>query len=202
MKKILILSCLFLYILNAQEKEYDKYISANLNLLGGQYTSINYGNIKNGFEFNYRTNINYQSSDFAYDYIKESVAFASIRKLFKKSKIGMLTKNNYIGLGVGYTFSERKQGTVYSANPNMSLKSEMLLIDLSYGSKLIYKINNQAAIEIHLPFITLKSTYNLYSIDPDGNADDRWFGYSSSNERLKYSFLIASNMLINVRFYF
>ena len=99
--------------------------------------------------------------------------------------MGLIDKNNFIGFGILLTGSYRKHDDESSNN----YKNERIGIKLIYGTKLVYNINEQLGLEIHLPYIS-------------GQLD--YFLSESHRENKKYntSLNFLNNALINLIFYY
>ena len=110
MKK-LILYLILLGNIFADEEIKTKYLSTNINILSGDYASINYGNITTNLEYNmsgrfsyqdigYNNSESYKINDFQYQ--------ASIRQTIKKTTLGLIDKHNFIGYGIHLYGNYRK----------------------------------------------------------------------------------------------
>ena len=97
--------------------------------------------------------------------------------------MGLIDKNNFIGFGILLTGSYRKHDDGSSNN----YKNERIGIKLIYGTKLVYNINEQLGLEIHLPYIS-------------GQLDDisEIFNGNKSTTSLN----LLNNALINLIFYY
>ena len=166
MKKLILI--LIFGTLFADGELQNKYLSANINILSGSYASINYGNLTKGIEYNMsgifsseRNIESYKTNSFQYQ--------ASIRQTIKKTTLGLIDKNNFIGYGI-------------------HLDNTLIGIELIYGTKLVYNINEQLGLEIHLPYIS-------------GQLDDISEIFSGS-KRYTASLNFLNNALINLIFYY
>ena len=168
MKKLIVYLILLGNIF-ADEEIKTKYLSTNINILSGDYASINYGNITTNLEYNMsgrfssgRNIESYKTNSFQYQ--------ASIRQTIKKTTLGLIDKNNFIGYGI-------------------HLDNTLIGIELIYGTKLVYNINEQLGLEIHLPYIS-------------GQLD--YFLSESHGESKRYttSLNFLNNALINLIFYY
>ena len=174
MKKLILI--LIFGTLFADGELQNKYLSANINILSGSYASINYGNLTKGIEYNMsgifsserifessseRIFESYKTNNFQYQ--------ASIRQTIKKTTLGLIDKNNFIGYGI-------------------HLDNTLIGIELIYGTKLVYNINEQLGLEIHLPYISgqLDNISEIFS--------------ESKNYTTSLNFL--NNALINLIFYY
>ena len=187
MKKI-ILYLILLGNIFADEEIKTKYLSTNINILSGNYASINYGNITKGIEYSMSGRFSYQ--DIGYN-SSNSYKFntfqyrTSIRKKIKKTTLGLIDKNNFIGFGIGLHGRYRKYDNG-SANHH---KNERIGIKLFYGTKLAYNINEQLGLEIHLPYISGNLDYLL------SERDRKDIEYTTS-------LIFLNNALINLIFYY
>ena len=166
MKKLILI--LIFGTLFADGELQNKYLSANINILSGSYASINYGNLTKGIEYNMsgifsseRNIESYKTNSFQYQ--------ASIRQTIKKTTLGLIDKNNFIGYGI-------------------HLDNTLIGIELIYGTKLVYNINEQLGLEIHLPYIS-------------GQLDNISEIFSES-KKYTTSLNFLNNALINLIFYY
>ena len=83
--------------------------------------------------------------------------------------MGLIDKNNFIGYGI-------------------HLDNTLIGIELIYGTKLVYNINEQLGLEIHLPYIS-------------GQLDDISEIFSES-KKYTASLNFLNNALINLIFYY
>ena len=149
MKKLIVYLILLGNIF-ADEEIKTKYLSTNINILSGDYASINYGNITTNLEYNMSGRFSsepnffdsYKTNNFQYQ--------VSIRQTIKKTTLGLIDKNNFIGYGIHLYGNYRK----YDDGINDNYKNERIGIKLIYGTKLVYNINEQLGLEIHLPYIS------------------------------------------------
>ena len=172
MKKIIVYLILLGNIF-ADEEIKTKYLSTNINILSGDYASINYGNITTNLEYNMSGRFSsghniesYKTNSFQYQ--------ASIRQTIKKTTLGLIEKNNFIGYGIHLDGYYRK----YDVG-----------IKLIYGTKLVYNINEQLGLEIHLPYISGQLDYFLSESH-------------SESKRYTTSLNFLNNALINLIFYY
>ena len=179
MKKIIVYLILLGSIF-ADEEIKTKYLSTNINILSGDYASINYGNITTNLEYNMsgrfssgRNIESYKTNSFQYQ--------ASIRQTIKKTTLGLIDKNNFIGYGIHLDGYYRK----YDDGINQ-YNNTLIGIKLIYGTKLVYNINEQLGLEIHLPNISVQLD-NISEI---------------FSESKKYSLNLLNNALINLIFYY
>ena len=166
MKKLILI--LIFGTLFADGELQNKYLSANINILSGSYASINYGNLTKGIEYNMSGIFSYEPNLF----FKKTNNFqyqASIRQTIKKTTLGLIDKNNFIGYGI-------------------HLDNTLIGIELIYGTKLVYNINEQLGLEIHLPYIS-------------GQLDDISEIFSGS-KKYTTSLNFLNNALINLIFYY
>ena len=166
MKKLILI--LIFGTLFADGELQNKYLSANINILSGSYASINYGNLTKGIEYN----MSGIFSSEPYLFFKKTNNFqyqASIRQTIKKTTLGLIDKNNFIGYGI-------------------HLDNTLIGIELIYGTKLVYNINEQLGLEIHLPYIS-------------GQLDDIDEIFSGS-KKYTTSLNLLNNALINLIFYY
>ena len=182
MKKLIVYLILLGNIF-ADEEIKTKYLSTNINILSGDYASINYGNITTNLEYNMsgrfssgRNIESYKTNSFQYQ--------ASIRQTIKKTTLGLIDKNNFIGYGIHLDGNYRK----YDDGINDNYKNERIGIKLIYGTKLVYNINEQLGLEIHLPYIS-------------GQLDDISEIFSES-KKYTTSLNFLNNALINLIFYY
>ena len=185
MKKIIVYLILLGSIF-ADEEIKTKYLSTNINILSGDYASINYGNITKNLEYNMsgrfssgRNIESYKTNSFQYQ--------ASIRQTIKKTTLGLIDKNNFIGYGIHLDGYYRKYDD--GININDRYNNTLIGIELIYGTKLVYNINEQLGLEIHLPYISGQLDYNLSGI------------YSES-KKYTTSLNFLNNALINLIFYY
>ena len=166
MKKLILI--LIFGTLFADGELQNKYLSANINILSGSYASINYGNLTKGIEYN-MSGIFSSERNFFESYKTNNFQYqASIRQTIKKTTLGLIDKNNFIGYGI-------------------HLDNTLIGIELIYGTKLVYNINEQLGLEIHLPYIS-------------GQLDDIseiFIGNKSTT-----SLNLLNNALINLIFYY
>ena len=147
----------------------NKYLSANINILSGSYASINYGNLTKGIEYN-MSGIFSSKRNFLESYKTNNFQYqVSIRQTIKKTTLGLIDKNNFIGYGI-------------------HLDNTLIGIELIYGTKLVYNINEQLGLEIHLPYIS-------------GQLDDISEIFSGS-KKYTTSLNLLNNALINLIFYY
>ena len=184
MKK-LIVYLILLGSIFADEEIKTKYLSTNINILSGDYASINYGNITTNLEYNMsgrfssgRNIESYKTNSFQYQ--------ASIRQTIKKTTLGLIDKNNFIGYGIHLDGYYRKYDD--GININDRYNNTLIGIELIYGTKLVYNINEQLGLEIHLPYISgqLDNISEIFS--------------ESKNYTTSLNFL--NNALINLIFYY
>ena len=71
--------------------------------------------------------------------------------------MGLIDKNNFIGYGIHLDGYYRK----YDDGINDKYINTLIGIKLIYGTKLVYNINEQLGLEIHLPYISGQLDYNL-----------------------------------------
>ena len=165
MKKLILI--LIFGTLFADGELQNKYLSANINILSGSYASINYGNLTKEIEYNMsgifstHSNIIFKKTNIQYQ--------ASIRQTIKKTTLGLIDKNNFIGYGI-------------------HLDNTLIGIELIYGTKLVYNINEQLGLEIHLPYIS-------------GQLDNISEIFSES-KKYTTSLNFLNNALINLIFYY
>ena len=185
MKKLIVYLILLGNIF-ADEEIKTKYLSTNINILSGDYASINYGNITTNLEYNMsgrfssgRNIESYKTNSFQYQ--------ASIRQTIKKTTLGLIDKNNFIGYGIHLDGYYRKYDD--GININDRYNNTLIGIELIYGTKLVYNINEQLGLEIHLPYISGKLDYFLSE------------SYSE-NKRYNTSLNFLNNALINLIFYY
>ena len=185
MKKLIVYLILLGNIF-ADEEIKTKYLSTNINILSGDYASINYGNITTNLEYNmsgrFSSGHNIEScktNSFQYQ--------ASIRQTIKKTTLGLIDKNNFIGYGIHLDGYYRKYDD--GININDRYNNTLIGIELIYGTKLVYNINEQLGLEIHLPYISGQLDYNLYEI-------------FSESEKYTTSLNFLNNALINLIFYY
>ena len=184
MKK-LIVYLILLGSIFADEEIKTKYLSTNINILSGDYASINYGNITTNLEYNMsgrfssgRNIESYKTNSFQYQ--------ASIRQTIKKTTLGLIDKNNFIGYGIHLDGYYRKYDD--GININDRYNNTLIGIELIYGTKLVYNIKEQLGLEIHLPYISgqLDNISEIFS--------------ESKNYTTSLNFL--NNALINLIFYY
>ena len=187
MKKIIVylilLGCIF-----ADEEIKTKYLSTNINILSGNYASINYGNITTNLEYNMSGRFSYQDIGYNNSDSYKTNTFryqTSIRKKIKKTTLGLIDKNNFIGFGILLNGNYRK----YDNGSNNHYKNERIGIKLIYGTKLAYNINEQLGLEIHLPYISGQLDYFLSESH-------------SENKKYNTSLNFLNNALINLIFYY
>ena len=184
MKKLIVYLILLGNIF-ADEEIKTKYLSTNINILSGDYASINYGNITTNLEYNmsgrFSSNGNIESdktNSFQYQ--------ASIRQTIKKTTLGLIEKNNFIGYGIHLDGYYRKYDD--GININDRYNNTLIGIELIYGTKLVYNINEQLGLEIHLPYIS-------------GQLDNISEIFSES-KKYTTSLNFLNNALINLIFYY
>ena len=184
MKKIIVYLILLGSIF-ADEEIKTKYLSTNINILSRDYASINYGNITTNLEYNmsgrFSSHGNIESdktNTFQYQ--------ASIRQKIKKTTLGLIDKNNFIGYGIHLDGYYRKYDD--GININDRYNNTLIGIELIYGTKLVYNINEQLGLEIHLPYIS-------------GQLDDISEIFSES-KKYTTSLNFLNNALINLIFYY
>ena len=185
MKKIIVYLILLGSIF-ADEEIKTKYLSTNINILSGDYASINYGNITTNLEYNMSGRFSsegnffesYKTNNFQYQ--------ASIRQTIKKTTLGLIEKNNFIGYGIHLDGYYRKYDD--GINIKDRYNNTLIGIELIYGTKLVYNINEQLGLEIHLPYISgqLDNISEIFS--------------ESKNYTTSLNFL--NNALINLIFYY
>ena len=181
MKKIIVYLILLGSIF-ADEEIKTKYLSTNINILSGDYASINYGNITTNLEYNMsgrfsseRNIESYKTNSFQYQ--------ASIRQTIKKTTLGLIDKNNFIGYGIHLDGNYRKYDDGIT-----NYNNTLIGIELIYGTKLVYNINEQLGLEIHLPYIS-------------GQLDNISEIFSES-KKYTTSLNFLNNALINLIFYY
>ena len=183
MKKLILI--LIFGTLFADGELQNKYLSANINILSGSYASINYGNLTKGIEYNMSGIFSSEPNLF----FKKTNNFqyqASIRQTIKKTTLGLIEKNNFIGYGIHLDGYYRKYDD--GININDRYNNTLIGIELIYGTKLVYNINEQLGLEIHLPYISgqLDNISEIFS--------------ESKNYTTSLNFL--NNALINLIFYY
>ena len=180
MKKLIVYLILLGNIFDDEEIK-TKYLSTNINILSGDYASINYGNITTKLEYNMSGKFSYHGTGYNNNFQYQ----ASIIQKIKKTTLGLIDKNNFIGYGIHLYGNYRK----YDDGINDNYKNERIGIKLIYGTKLVYNINEQLGLEIHLPYIS-------------GQLD--YFLSESHSESKKYttSLNLLNNALINLIFYY
>ena len=185
MKK-LIVYLILLGSIFADEEIKTKYLSTNINILSGDYASINYGNITTNLEYNMSGRFSsghniesYKTNSFQYQ--------ASIRQTIKKTTLGLIDKNNFIGYGIHLDGYYRKYDD--GININDRYNNTLIGIELIYGTKLVYNINEQLGLEIHLPYISGQLDYFLSESH-------------SESKRYTTSLDFLNNALINLIFYY
>ena len=181
MKK-LIVYLILLGSIFADEEIKTKYLSTNINILSGDYASINYGNITTNLEYNMSGRFSsghniesYKTNSFQYQ--------ASIRQTIKKTTLGLIDKNNFIGYGIHLDGNYRKYDDGIT-----NYNNTLIGIELIYGTKLVYNINEQLGLEIHLPYIS-------------GQLDNISEIFSES-KKYTTSLNFLNNALINLIFYY
>ena len=180
MKK-LIVYLILLGSIFADEEIKTKYLSTNINILSGDYASINYGNITTNLEYNMSGR--FSSGHNIESYKKNSFQYqASIRQTIKKTTLGLIDKNNFIGYGIHLDGYYRKYDD--GININDRYNNTLIGIELIYGTKLVYNINEQLGLEIHLPYISGQLDYKL------------------SGKRYTTYLNFLNNALINLIFYY
>ena len=101
--------------------------------------------------------------------------------------MGLIDKNNFIGYGIHLDGYYRKYDD--GININDRYNNTLIGIELIYGTKLVYNINEQLGLEIHLPYISGRLDYLL-----------------SENFRESKSYTTSlnflNNALINLIFYY
>ena len=167
MKKLILI--LIFGTLFADGELQNKYLSANINILSGSYASINYGNLTKGIEYNMSGIFSSERNFFESYKTNNSQYQASIRQTIKKTTLGLIDKNNFIGYGI-------------------HLDNTLIGIELIYGTKLVYNINEQLGLEIHLPYIS-------------GQLDNISEIFSES-KKYTTSLNFLNNALINLIFYY
>ena len=184
MKKLIVYLILLGNIF-ADEEIKTKYLSTNINFLSGDYASINYGNITTKLEYNMSGRFSsghniesYKTNSFQYQ--------ASIRQTIKKTTLGLIDKNNFIGYGIHLDGYYRKYDD--GININDRYNNTLIGIELIYGTKLVYNINEQLGLEIHLPYIS-------------GQLDDI-SDFFSGIKNYTTSLNLLNNALINLIFYY
>ena len=108
---------------------------------------------------------------------------ASIRQTIKKTTLGLIDKNNFIGYGMHLYGNYRKYDDGIT-----NYNNTLIGIELIYGTKLVYNINEQLGLEIHLPYIS-------------GQLDDISEIFSGS-KKYTTSLNLLNNALINLIFYY
>ena len=98
--------------------------------------------------------------------------------------MGLIDKNNFIGYGIHLDGNYRK----YDDGINDNYNNTLIGIKLIYGTKLVYNINEQLGLEIHLPYISVQLD-NISEIFSE-----------SKNYTTSLNFL--NNALINLIFYY
>ena len=182
MKKLILI--LIFGTLFADGELQNKYLSANINILSGSYASINYGNLTKGIEYN-MSGIFSSEPNFFYSYKTNNFQYqASIRQTIKKTTLGLIDKNNFIGYGIHLDGNYRK----YDDGINDNYNNTLIGIKLIYGTKLVYNINEQLGLEIHLPYIS-------------GQLDNISEIFSES-KKYTTSLNFLNNALINLIFYY
>ena len=174
--KRLIVYLILLGNIFADEEIKTKYLSTNINILSGDYASINYGNITTKLEYNMSGKFSYHGTGYNNNFQYQ----ASIIQKIKKTTLGLIDKNNFIGYGIHLYGNYRK----YDDGINDNYKNERIGIKLIYGTKLVYNINEQLGLEIHLPYISGQLDYNL------------------SGKRYTTYLHFLNNALINLIFYY
>ena len=183
MKKIIVYLILLGSIF-ADEEIKTKYLSTNINILSGDYASINYGNITTNLEYN-MSGIFSSEPNFFDSYKTNNFQYqASIRQTIKKTTLGLIDKNNFIGYGIHLDGNYRK----YDDGINDNYNNTLIGIKLIYGTKLVYNINEQLGLEIHLPYIS-------------GQLDNISEIFSES-KKYTTSLNFLNNALINLIFYY
>ena len=182
MKKLIVYLILLGNIF-ADEEIKTKYLSTNINIQSGDYASINYGNITTNLEYNMsgifsseRNFESYKTNNFQYQ--------ASITQTIKKTTLGLIDKNNFIGYGIHLDGNYRK----YDDGINDNYNNTLIGIELIYCTKLVYNINEQLGLEIHLPYIS-------------GQLDNISEIFSES-KKYTASLNFLNNALINLIFYY
>ena len=187
MKKLIVYIILLGNIF-ADEEIKTKYLSTNINILSGDYASINYGNITTNLEYNMSGRFSYQDIEYnnSESYNVNNFQYkASIRQKIKKTTLGSIDKNNFIGFGIHLYGNYRK----YDDGIKDNYKNERIGIKLFYGTKLVYNINEQLGLEIHLPYISGQLDYFLSESH-------------SESKRYTTSLNFLNNALINLIFYY
>jgi len=202
MKK-LIIYLILLGSIFADEEMGNRYIAANINILSGGFTSINYGNKAKNIEYNFSTNYsselmyndNYSFDGYEIDAFNLKVA---MRRIIKESQLGSFIKNNYIGFGTTFSATRRHyfgdDSKVYSMYTDYA--GEAIGLSVTYGTKLIYNLNHDFALELHIPYVTL----NLLCQASDDELPIKIWDATNKTYRTQLS--ILSKSLINMRFYF
>ena len=181
MKKIIVYLILLGSIF-ADEEIKTKYLSTNINILSGDYASINYGNITTKLEYNMSGKFSYHGTGYNNNFQYQ----ASIIQKIKKTTLGLIDKNNFIGYGIHLDGYYRKYDD--GININDRYNNTLIGIELIYGTKLVYNINEQLGLEIHLPYIS-------------GQLDNISEIFSES-KKYTTSLNFLNNALINLIFYY
>ena len=100
--------------------------------------------------------------------------------------MGLIDKNNFIGYGIHLDGYYRKYDD--GININDRYNNTLIGIELIYGTKLVYNINEQLGLEIHLPYIS-------------GQLDNISEIFSES-KKYTTSLNFLNNALINLIFYY
>ena len=161
MKKFIV-NLILLGSILADEEMKNKYLSANINILSGNYASINYGNLDKNLEYNMSGRISYQNIEYDENsdnsYKTNNFQYQiSIRQKIKKITLGLIDKNNFIGFGIRLNGSYRN----YDGDINNNYKNERIGINLIYGAKLAYNIYEQLGRSIIL-YTTIHICYICY----------------------------------------
>ena len=181
MKKLILI--LIFGTLFADGELQNKYLSANINILSGSYASINYGNLTKGIEYNMSGIFSSERNFFESYKTNNSQYQASIRQTIKKTTLGLIDKNNFIGYGIHLDGNYRKYDDGIT-----NYNNTLIGIELIYGTKLVYNINEQLGLEIHLPYIS-------------GQLDNISEIFSES-KKYTTSLNFLNNALINLIFYY
>ena len=111
--------------------------------------------------------------------------YSTHRRKIKKTTLGLIDKNNFIGFGIRLNGQYRN----YDGDINNNYKNEQIGINLIYGAKLAYNINEQLGLEMHLPYISGRLDYILSE------------NYSES-KRFTTTLYFLNNALINLIYYY
>ena len=98
--------------------------------------------------------------------------------------MGLIKKNNFIQFGIGLT-------GIYndSSSQTSNQKNEQIRLRFVYGTKLIYDINKELGLEIHLPYISGELGYFLSESNQTSN-------------KYRTSITFLSDALIYIKFYY